>query len=92
MIEKIVTFLHLGTAVAAYSAWALGMYYWWITNNSLNRGISKFSLLNPAAYFKTENFTEAGIHSRNKVIMWFIVMVVLVFVGYGLRLLKEALA
>lgn len=89
-MESIISLAHLLVGYSAFVAWGLGMYFWWQTNNRLNTGVSKFVLLNPAAYLKAYNFTDKGIASRNRALMSFAAMVILAVIAYGFRLLKEA--
>ncbi len=86
----LVSMLHLVLAVLAFSAWAMGMYYWHVTNNSLKPGVSKFALLHPTAYWNAELFTERGIESRQRTITAFALMGALALLAFGVRWLKEA--
>ena len=89
-MQNLISIIHQLVAYSAFAAWGIGMYFCWQTNNSLKNGISKFILLNPVSYFNSQNFTESGNNKRNKTIISIAVMLILVVIGYLLRLIKES--
>lgn len=91
MIHQIVSILHLIFAILSIAAWALAMYYWALTNSSLNSGVPKMSLLNPVNYSKQELFTPLGLKYRRSSILCFAGMLVLGVVAFLLRSMRDAL-
>jgi hypothetical protein len=81
--------LHKVSALVSLGAWAFGMYYWWITNNSLRSGLSRIALLNPMAYLDASNFSARGLLARRRIVLSFGVMFVGALAAWGLRQLLE---
>lgn len=84
-----ISVLHKGSALVSLGGWAFGMYYWWITNNSLRSGLSRIALLNPMAYLDARNFSARGLLARRRVALSFGVTFVGALAAWALRRLLE---
>lgn len=88
MMQQIVAVMHQLAAIAALAAWALAMYYWALTNNSLAPGISRLLLLNPLNYARHELFTSAGLKYRRSSMLCFATMFVLAALAFLLGAMR----
>lgn len=89
MAGSLLTIVQTTIGLISISFWAIGMYYWHLTNKNLRPGVSIFVLLNPAAYLRNENFTPAGIKYRRSVILSFVGMMFFALLAFALRTVRE---
>lgn len=91
MIGNTLVLIQTVIGLIAMCFWAIGMYYWHLTNQNLRAGVSIFVLLNPVAYLRDEYFSPAGVRYRKSAIVAFAAMMIFAIATFAFRALKDAI-
>lgn len=91
MIGNPLVAIQIVIGLIAMCFWAIGMYYWHLTNQNVRAGVSILVLLNPVAYLRDEHFSPAGLRYRKSAVVSFTAMMIFAIAAFAFRALNDAL-